>query len=98
MNDNKVEDILLELLREVAYIKAKIDNIDAQNLNLRIDAVEGQNREHDKTIKSLECRNSSVEEYLRNTLIESKKQNLSTWIGVGMAIFGSLLSVSINLF
>ena len=98
MNDNKVEDILLELLREVAYIKAKIDNIDAQNLNLRIDAFECQNIEHDNTIKSLECRNSSVEEYLRNTLIESKKQNLSTWIGVGMAIFGSLLSVSINLF
>jgi trehalose/maltose hydrolase-like predicted phosphorylase len=98
MDENKVQDILLQLLSDMAYVKAKLDNIDEQKLNSRIDALEAQSREHDRIIKSLENRNSSMEQYVRNNLIDNKKQNTTTWIGVGMAIFGAILSVIISLF
>lgn len=98
MDENKVQDILLQLLSDMAYVKAKLDNIDEQKLNSRIDALEAQNREHERTIKSLENRSSTMEQYVRNTLIDNKKQNTTTWIGVGMAIFGAILSIIINLF
>ena len=98
MDEHKVQDILLQLLSDMAYVKAKLDNIDEQKLNSRIDALESQNREHERTIKSLENRNNTMEQYVRNTLIDSKKQNTTTWIGIGMAIFGAILSIIINLF
>ena len=98
MDENKVQDILLQLLSDMAYVKAKLDNIDEQKLNSRIDALESQNREHDRTIKSLENRNSAMEQYVRNTLIDNKKQNTTTWIALGMAIFTAILSIIINLF
>lgn len=98
MDEHKVQDILLQLLSDMAYVKAKLDNIDEQKLNSRIDALEAQNREHDRIIKSLENRNSTMEQYVRNNLVDNKKQNTSTWIGIGMAIFGAVLSIIINLF
>jgi hypothetical protein len=98
MDDNKVQDILLQLLSDMAYVKAKLDNIDEQKLNSRIDALEAQNREHERTIKSLENRSSTMEQYVRNSLIDTKKQNTTTWIGVAMAVFGAILSIIINLF
>ena len=98
MDDNKVQDILLQLLSDMAYVKAKLDNIDEQKLNSRIDALEAQSREHDRIIKSLENRNNTMEQYVRNNLIDNKKQNTSAWIGIGMAIFGAVLSIVINLF
>lgn len=98
MDENKVQDILLQLLSDMAYVKAKLDNIDEQKLNSRIDALEAQNREHDRIIKSLENRSNTMEQYVRNNLIDNKKQNTSAWIGIGMAIFGAILSLIINLF
>lgn len=98
MDENKVQDILLQLLSDMAYVKAKLDNIDEQKLNSRIDALEAQNREHERTIKSLENRSSTMEQYVRNSLIDTKKQNTTTWIGVAMAVFGAILSIIINLF
>lgn len=98
MDEHKVQDILLQLLSDMAYVKAKLDNIDEQKLNSRIDALEAQNREHDRIIKSLENRNNTMEQYVRNNLIDTKKQNTSTWIGIGIAILGAILSIIINLF
>ena len=60
MDEHKVQDILLQLLSDMAYVKAKLDNIDEQKLNSRIDALEAQNREHDRIIKSLENRNNTM--------------------------------------
>lgn len=98
MDEHKVQDILLQLLSDMAYVKAKLDNIDEQKLNSRIDALEAQSREHDRIIKSLENRNNTMEQYVRNNLIDNKKQNTTTWIGVGMAVLGAVLSIVINLF
>ena len=98
METNKIEDLLLKLIEDVAFIKAKISNIEEQNLGSRIDALEAENREHDRIIKSLERRCNTMEEFTRNGITDSKKQMTSVWISMALAVFSVLLNVIINLF
>lgn len=95
---NKIEDLLLKLIEDVAFIKAKISNIEEQNLGSRIDALEAENREHDRIIKSLERRCNTMEEFTRNGITDSRKQMTSVWVSMGLAIFSVILNVIINLF
>ena len=98
METNKIEDLLLRLLEDVSWIKAKISNIEEQNLGARIDALEAENREHDRIIKSLERRNNTMEEFTRGQMVDAKKQQTSIFISLGVAIFSAILSVVIGLF
>lgn len=82
----------------MSFVKAKLSNIEEQKLNSRIDQLEAQNREHDKTIKSLERRNDTMEQFVRNNMQDSKKQQTSVFISMGMAIFSTILSVIIGMF
>lgn len=97
MDNDKVQDILLQLLSDMAYVKAKLDNIDEQKLNSRIDALEAQNREHDRTIKSLERRNDTMEQFVRSQMNDSKKQMTSVYISIGLALFSAILTFLFNL-
>ena len=98
MGDDKVQELLLQLVQDMSYIKAKLNNIEEQKLSIRIDQLEAQNREHDKTIKSLEKRNDIIEESLRKDLQDAKKQQTNIFISIGMAVFTAILSLIINLF
>lgn len=82
----------------MSFVKAKLSNIEEQKLNSRIDQLEAQNREHDKTIKSLERRNDTMEQFVRNNMQDSKKQQTGVFISMGMAIFSTILSVFIGMF
>lgn len=97
MGDDKVQELLLQLVQDMSYIKAKLNNIEEQKLSVRIDQLEAQNREHDKTIKSLEKRNDIIEESLREDLQDAKKQQTNIFISMGMAVFTAILSLIINL-
>ena len=97
MQENKIEDLLLKLLEDVAFIKAKISNIEEQDLGSRIDHLEAENREHDRIIKSLERRCNTMEEFTRNGITDSKKQQTSIFISMGLAVFSAVISVIINL-
>ena len=61
-------------------------------MNSRIDQLEAQNREHDKTIKSLERRNSTMEQFVRDNMQDSKKQQTSVFISIGLAVFSAIIS------
>ena len=98
MGDDKVQELLLQLVQDMSYIKAKLNNIEEQKLSVRIDQLEAQNREHDKTIKSLEKRNDIIEDSLRKDLQDTKKQQTNIFISMGMAVFTAILSLIINLF
>lgn len=98
MQENKIEDLLLKLLEDVAFIKAKISNIEEQNLGSRIDALEAENREHDRIIKSLERRCNTMEEFTRNGITDSKKQQTGIFISMGLAVFSAIISLVISLF
>lgn len=93
MGEDKIQELLLQLVQDMSFVKAKLSNIEEQKLASRIDNLEAQNREHDRTIKSLENRNSTMEEFVRSNMQESKKQQTSVFISMGMAIFSAVVSV-----
>lgn len=97
MDNEKIQDLLLQLMQDMSYIKAKLDAIDEQKLNSRIDSLEAQNREHDRTIKSLEKRNNTMEEFVRKNMQDAKKQQTGVFISMGLALFSAVISVVVGL-
>ena len=98
MGEDKIQELLLQLVQDMSFLKAKLSNIEEQKLSSRIDNLEAQNREHERTIRSLEKRNDSMEEFVRTNMQDSKKQQISVFISLGLAVFSAVLSMIINLF
>lgn len=96
MGDEKIQELLLQLVQDMSFVKAKLSNIEEQKLSSRIDQLEAQNREHDKTIKSLERRNDTMEQFVRNNMQDSKKQQTSIFISMGLAVFSAIVSMLIG--
>lgn len=97
MGDEKIQELLLQLVQDMSFVKAKLSSIEEQKLSARIDSLEAQNREHDKTIKSLERRNDTMEEFVRGSLQETKKQQTGVFISMGMGVFSAIISVLFGL-
>ena len=97
MGDDKIQELLLQLVQDMSFLKAKLSNIEEQKLSSRIDNLEDKNREHERIIRSLEKRNDSMEEFIRNNMNDSRKQQISVFISLGLAIFSAVLSLIINL-
>lgn len=97
MNGERIEELLLKLLGDMAEVKAKLDAIEKQQLSQRIDKLEAECREHAKTIKSLENRNNTMEAFVRNNLNESNKTTKGVFISAGLAIFSALVSLVVNI-
>ena len=98
MGDDKIQELLLQLVQDMSFVKAKLSNIEEQKLSARIDNLEAQNREHERTIRSLEKRNNTMEEFVRTNMQDSRKQQISVFISLGLAVFSAILSLIINLF
>ena len=98
MGDDKIQELLLQLVQDMSFLKAKLSNIEEQKLSSRIDNLEAQNREHERTIRSLEKRNDSMEEFIRNNMNDSRKQQISVFVSIGLAVFSAVLSLIINIF
>ena len=97
MGDEKIQELLLQLVQDMSFVKAKLSNIEEQRLSARIDQLEAQNREHDRTIKSLEKRNDTMEQFVRGNMQESKKQQTGVFISMGMAVFSAIISLIFSL-
>ena len=97
MGDDKVQELLLKLLEDMSYVKAKLDSIDAQKLSSRVDLLEAQSREQDRVIKQLENRNSTLEEFIRTHMNDNNKANKALWTSIGLAIFSVILNIFVNL-
>ena len=96
MGEDKIQELLLQLVQDMSFVKAKLSNIEEQKLAARIDQLEAQNREHDKTIKSLENRSSTMEQFVRNNMQDSKKQQTGVFISMGLAVFSAIVSFIIS--
>lgn len=99
--DDKTQDLLLQLLQDIAVVKAKLSvieeiKLDAKTLNARVDNLEAQNREHDKTIRSLENRAGTMEQFTRKNMQDAKKQQTGVFISMGIAVFSAFVSVLIS--
>ena len=97
MDDNRVEELLLQLIQDMAEVKAKLNNIDEQKLSNRVDLLEAQTREQERVIKSLENRELTLEDFIRNNMNEANKSNKAVWVSVGLAFLTAALSFFINL-
>ena len=97
MDDNRVEELLLQLIQDMAEVKAKLNNIDEQKLSNRVDLLEAQAREQERVIKSLENRELTLEEFIRNNMNEANKSNKAVWVSIGIAFLTAALSFLINL-
>ena len=97
MGDDKIQELLLQLVQDMSFVKAKLSSIEEQKLSARIDSLEAQNREHDRTIKSLEKRNDTMEEFVRGSMQETKKQQTGVFISMGMAVFSAIISLIFSL-
>ena len=97
MGEDKIQELLLQLVQDMSFLKAKLSNIEEQKLSSRIDNLEAQNREHERTIRSLEKRNDGMEEFVRTNMNDSRKQQISVFISLGLAVFSAVLSLIINL-
>lgn len=97
MGDDKVQELLLKLIEDMSYVKAKLDNIDAQKLSSRVDLLEAQTKEQDRVIKQLENRNTTMEDFVRTNLNDDKKANKALWTSIGLAVFSVILNVVVNL-
>ena len=97
MGDEKIQELLLQLVQDMSFVKAKLSNIEEQKLSARIDSLEAQNREHDRTIKSLEKRNDTMEQFVRGNMQESKKQQTGVFTSMGMAVFSAIISLIFSL-
>lgn len=97
MSDEKVQELLLKLIEDVATINAKLDSINEQRLASRLDLIEAQTREQERVIKGLENRNNKLEDYVRNTLVEHEKANKGLWTSLGLAMFSIILTVITNI-
>lgn len=98
MEDNKISDMLLALMQDIAVIKAKLESIeeiklDTKAIGTRVDHLEAQNREHDRIIKSLENRASTMEKFTRDNMSDGKKQQTQAFISMGVAALSAILSL-----
>lgn len=102
MDEKETQQLLLRLLEDMAVVKAKLDVIeeiktDTKGLNTRIEKIEMTNERHEKTIQSLEKRNSIMEEFTRNNMNDSRKQQTGVFISMGLAVFSAILTLIINI-
>ena len=97
MGDEKIHELLLQLVRDMTFVKTKVSNIEEQKLTSRIDNLEAQNREHDKTIKSLEKRNEVMEQLIVNNMRDSRKQIMGIFISMGLAVFGAVIALVMDM-
>lgn len=103
MDNEKIMSMLLELLQKTAVIESKLNMIEELKINEKIlsdkiDKLENQNAEHDRVIKSLERRANVMEEWNREKMNDSRKQQTSVFISLGMAVFSALLSFVFAMF
>ena len=97
MGNDRTEELLLQLIQDMAEVKAKLNNIDEQKLSSRVDWLEAQAREQDRVIKTLESRELTLEEFIRSNMNEANKSNKAVWTSIGIAFLTAALGFFINL-
>ena len=82
MDHDKMMELLMQIVQDMSFVKAKL---------------EAKTREQERVILSLERKINVMEETARDDLVNSKKQQTSVFISMGIAVFSALLSFLFNL-
>ncbi len=98
MNAEKIQELLLQLVQDMSYVKTKLESIDEQKIVSRLDKLEADSKEYVRVIERLEKETESTEEFIRDSLLNSKKQQTTIFISMGMAIFSAIITFIFSLF
>lgn len=98
MDAQKIQELLLQLVQDMSYVKTKLENIDEQKIVSRLDQLESKTKEYTRVIERLEKESEKTEDYIRTSLQESKRQQTNIFISMGLAIFSAILTFIFSLF
>lgn len=98
MNAEKIQELLLQLVQDMSYVKTKLESIDEQKIVSRLDKLESDTKEYIRVVERLEKETESTEEFIRDSLLNSKKQQTTIFISMGMAIFSAIITFIFSLF
>ena len=102
MNEDKMYEMLMSIMQDLAVVKSKLDTleeikIDAKTSNAKIEKLENITERQEKQISSLENRNNTLEQFVRDSMVESKKGKNSIMLSIGIAVFSATLSLLFGL-
>ena len=102
MENKNIEELLIQLLQDMAIVKSKLDTLDdlkldSKTMSQRLDKIEAMNERHNDSIHKLEHRANVMEQYQRDKMTDSKKQMTSIYVSMGMAVLSAAISFFINL-
>lgn len=102
MNEDKMYEMFMSIMQDLAVVKAKLDTleeikIDAKASNAKIEKLENITERQEKQILSLENRNNTLEQFVRDGMVESKKEKNGVMLSIGIAMFSATLSLLFGL-
>ena len=98
MNEDKMYEMLMSIMQDLAVVKSKLDTLeeiklDAKTSNAKIERLENITERQEKQISALEHRSNTLEQFVRNNMVEAKKEKNSIMLSVGIAVFSAILSL-----
>ena len=92
MGDEKATELLLQILQDMSFVKAKLESIDEQKITSRLDELESSSKENSRVIQKLEKETEKTEDFIRSSLVNSRHQQASIFVSLGVALFSAVLS------
>ena len=92
MGDEKATELLLQILQDMSFVKAKLESIDEQKITSRLDELESSSKENSRVIKKLEQETEKTEDFIRSSLVNSRHQQTTIFVSLGVALFSAVLS------
>ena len=79
MDHDKMMELLMQIVQDMSFVKAKLEAVDEHKIYNRIDQLEAKTREQERVIMSLERKINVMDETARDDLVNSKKQQPSVF-------------------
>ena len=102
MNEDKLYEMLMSIMQDLAVVKSKLDTleeikIDAKTSNAKIEKLENITERQEKQISALENRSNTLERFVRDNMVESKKEKNGVMLSIGIAVLSATLSLLFGL-
>ena len=102
MSEDKMYEMFMSIMQDLAVVKSKLDTleeikIDAKASNVKIEKLENITERQEKQISSLENRNNTLEQFVRDSMVESKKEKNGIMLSIGIAVLSATLSLLFGL-
>ena len=102
MNEDKMYEMLMSIMQDLAVVKSKLDTleeikIDAKTSNAKIEKLENITERQEKQISALENRSNTLERFVRDNMVDSKKEKNGVMLSIGIAVLSATLSLLFGL-